>query len=294
MRLRTILIYAGYVFVFFLGLYFFTLFTLPDAQVAGYLSERFLKPNDINVSYKGSGISVWMTLVLQDADLELSNGEHRFHFDRIEMGISPLQYLFGSRPFVVKAKGYGGDIKIVAGVKKENISLAVDTDNLDLSLVDILKDKTGLNLKGSFDLLLRVDLNKKRSNKSNGSISLSLEASEIKGGKIMGFEIPPVDIGDIRSKVDIKDGKFKVSDFKGKGKDIEVRLAGEGQILQPLGRSSLNLNLRLKPSQRFIDKNDKIKTILFGIASSLDKEGFYNFSLKGTFSDPLFLPEKKN
>lgn len=294
MRLRAILIYAGYVFVFFLGLYLFILLTLPDALVAEYLSERLLKPNDINVSYKGSGVSVWMTLVLQDAELELSDSGQRFYFERIEMGISPLQYLFGLRPFVVKAKGYGGDIRIAAGMKKENISLAVDTDNLDLSLVNILKDRTGLNLKGSLDLLLRVDLNKKKSNKNNGSISLSIEASEIKGGKIMGFEVPPINIGDIRSKVEIKEGKFKVGDFKGKGKDIEVRLAGEGEIVQPPGRSSLNLNLRLKPSQGFIDKNDKIKTILFGIASSLDKEGFYNFSIKGTFSDPLFLPEKKN
>ncbi len=294
MKLRSILVFSGYVIVFLVSLYFFILFSLPEEQIARYVIDKYLKTNNVNISYKSSGISPGMNLVLKEAEVELSDDGYKFNFEKLEIGFSLLKYLISSKPVYVVASGYGGNIKLVSGFKKENIGIELIVDNLDLSLVDIFKDKTGLNLKGNLDMNLNLSLNKKETNKSNGSISFSLNSTEIKGGKIMGFEVPSVNIGELKSEIDIKNGKLKVSNFKGKGKDLEIKLAGDGQLAQNIGRSSLNLNLKLKPAQVFIEKNEKIKTILFGIGSSLDKEGYYNFSIKGTLSSPSFMPEKKN
>ncbi|MCX7959922.1 MAG: type II secretion system protein GspN, partial [Deltaproteobacteria bacterium] len=202
-------------------------------------------------------------------------------------------YLFGKKPFVIKADGFGGSLGIEAGSKKDMIFLSVEAENIDTLKLDVLREKTGLNIKGFVSLSADITYDKKESKNNNGRITLEFKGSEIKGGKIMGFEIPQVNTGDIKGEIEIKEGKFKVVNFKSKGKDIELRLSGDGNFQSPPARSNLNLSLKVKPAQAFIDREEKLKTVLFGIGSALDKEGFYNFSIKGTLSNPSFGIEKK-
>jgi len=293
MKLKGILIYIGYSVAFIVSLYFFVLISLPENEIAKYIIQKYIKPNDIDITYKSASISPDLSLVLKETEIEIQDVSKKLSLEKLKIGVSVFKYLFGKMLLNISAKGFGGDISIALGTKKDEIFIDVDTDELDVSQIEYLKEKTGLNIKGLLDISFRLDYNKKESQKNKGGIKLTIKNIEIKGGKIMGFEVPPMDIGDLKGEVEIKEGKFKVVNLKSKGKDLELRISGDGLLTSPPSRGSLNLTLRLKPTQAFIDKQEKIKTILFGIGNTLDKEGFYNFSIKGTFSNPTFTPEKK-
>ncbi len=293
MKIKSILIYAGYVLAFFISLYIFVYLTLPDERIAKFFVDRYTAIYGVNITYRSAGITPSMNILLKEVELMITDIPQKIKLDRVEAGISLSGYLFGTKPLILKAEISGGSIRINAGAKKEKIYLSLNVSDLDIMKVDFIKDKTGLNIKGQLNLQLDIKYDQKESKNNSGSISIEIKGSEIKGGKVMGFEIPSVNTGDIKGEIDIKEGKFKVSNFKSKGKDVELRLSGEGGFLSPPSRGNLNLSLRVRPSQGFIDREEKLKTVLFGIGSSLDKEGFYNFSIKGTLSNPAFNIEKK-
>ncbi len=293
MRFKTIIVYAGYIVAFFASLYFFVIIGLPKEQIASYINNKYIKPAGVNLLYKSADISYSMNLVFNEAEVEIPDVNQKLVFERIEIGISVIEYLFGSKPFLIRSNAYGGNIKIAAGTNKEKVFLSVVTDDLDVSKLDIVKEKTGLNIRGLLNLDLDISYDKKESKNNKGSINIEFKGLEIKSGTIMGFQIPPVNSGDLLGEIEIREGKFKITNFKAKGKDVEIKLLGDGAFLSPVSRSNLNLSLKVKPTQAFIDREEKLKTILFGIGSSLDKEGFYNFSIKGTISSPSFNIEKK-
>jgi type II secretion system protein N len=293
MRFKNVLIYIGYSLAFVVSLYLFTLISLPEEEIAKYVIQRYIKPNDIDITYKRASISPDLSLVLKDVEMGVGDVVKKVSLERLKIGVSVFSYLFGKMPLSIRAKGFGGDISVSLGTKKDELFIDVDTDDVDLSQVDYLKEKSGLNLKGILSLSFRVNYNKKESQKNNGAIKISIADVAIKGGKIMGFDAPPVDIGDLKGEIEIKEGKFKVINFKSKGKDVELRITGDGQFTSPPSKGSLNLTLKFKPSQGFIDRQEKIKTLLFGIGNTLDREGFYNFAIKGSISNPTFTPEKK-
>lgn len=292
MKIKRILEYAGYILAFFISLYISIFLTLPDEQIAQYVIEKYIKPNGVNVIYKSVGITPTMNIVFKEAEIELMDNPQKVNVDRLEAGVSVFGFIIGDKPFMVKADVYGGSIKVGAGAKKEKISLSIDMSDLDMMKLDILKEKTGINFKGLLNLTADIKYDGKESKNNNGGLSIAIKSFEIKGGKIMGFEIPSVNLGDLKGDIEIKEGKFKVSNFKSKGKDVELRLVGDGSFQSPPSRSNLNLSLKVKLNQAFIDREEKLKTILFGIGSSLDKEGFYNFAIKGTLSNPSFNLEK--
>ncbi len=293
MKIKSALMYAGYILAFFISLYFFILLTLPEEQIAKYVIDKYIRPAGINITYKSATVSYAMDLVMNEAEIEISDIKQKISLESLTMGISISGYFFGNRPFVLKADGFGGRLKLAAGIKKERIFLSAEAEELDALKIDIFREKTGLNIKGLISFSADINYDKKESKNNNGKISIEIKDSEIKGGKIMGFEIPSINTGNLNGQIEMKDGKFKVSNFKSKGKDIEARLSGDGGFGSPPSRSNLNLSLRVKPSQAFIDREEKVKTVLFGIGNSLDKEGFYNFSIKGTLSNPSFSIEKK-
>ncbi len=293
MRLRKIIIYTGYTAAFFVSLYLFIILSLPDEQIAAYINEKYIKPSGVNLSYRSARISYNLNIVFRETEIEITDMNQKLQLDRLEAGISVAGYIFGKRPFVIKAEGFGGTLRAEAGSKKDKVFIYVDASDIDTLKLDILKEKTGLNIKGTFSLNADIIYDKKESKNNNGRISIEFKGSEIKGGRIMGFEIPPVNTGDLKGDIEIKEGKFKITNFKSKGKDIELRLSGDGNFQSPPARSNLNLSLKVKPAQAFIDREEKLKTVLFGIGNSLDKEGFYNFSVRGTLSSPSFSIEKK-
>jgi len=64
------------------------------------------------------------------------------------------------------------------------------------------------------------------------------------------------------------------------GKELKVRCLGD---LVLRGRGTLNLAVKLKPSERLATEQAGI----FSLLTNKDADGFYQFSLGGTVSDPL-------
>ena len=95
-------------------------------------------------------------------------------------------------------------------------------------------------------------------------------------------------LGKIIGRIDIKDGKAEVKDFKGKGKDIEVRGEGLANMNPHILNSAMSLKMKFKPSDDFVQKNQKLQPLLYAVQSSKDKDGFYVFQVTGTLEHPYF------
>jgi type II secretion system protein N len=98
--------------------------------------------------------------------------------------------------------------------------------------------------------------------------------------KIRGFSIPDLDFEQCWLEAEIKGDRLTIKKLEFEGKELKVRCLGD-LILRE--RGAINLTVKLKPSERLATEQAGIISLL----KNKDAEGFYQFSLGGTLSDPL-------
>ena len=98
--------------------------------------------------------------------------------------------------------------------------------------------------------------------------------------KIQGFSIPDLDFEQCWLEADIKGDRLTIKKLELEGKELKVRCLGDLVLRE---RGTLNLTIKLKPSERLAREQAGIISLL----KNKDAEGFYQFSLGGTLSEPL-------
>jgi type II secretion system protein N len=98
--------------------------------------------------------------------------------------------------------------------------------------------------------------------------------------KIKGFSIPDLDFDQCWLEAEIKGDRLTIKKLEIEGKELKVRCLGD-LILRE--RGTINVTVKLKPSERMAREQEAI----FSLLKNKDAEGFYQFSLGGTLSDPL-------
>jgi type II secretion system protein N len=104
----------------------------------------------------------------------------------------------------------------------------------------------------------------------------------------MGFELPKMQFGKVQGRVEVKDGKADVKEFKGKGRDVEMKGDGFVSMAPRIASSGMALKLKFKPSEDFVQKNQGIQPLLFAVQSAKDRDNFYSFQMSGPLERPYF------
>ena len=81
-------------------------------------------------------------------------------------------------------------------------------------------------------------------------------------------------------EAELKGDRMTVRKFEADGKELKLRATGDVVLRQ---NGSLNLVVKLKPSERLIREQAALMSLL----TNRDAEGFYQFTLGGTVSAPL-------
>ena len=59
-----------------------------------------------------------------------------------------------------------------------------------------------------------------------------------------------------------------------------------------LSQSSMAIKIRFKPSDEFVQKNQKIQPLIYAIQGAKDKEGFFAYQITGAMEHPFFTQAK--
>jgi type II secretion system protein N len=97
---------------------------------------------------------------------------------------------------------------------------------------------------------------------------------------IKGLSIPDLDFEQCWLEAEIKGDRMTIKKLELDGKELKIRCLGDLVLRE---RGSLNLTVKIKPSERLAHEQAGLLSLL----KNKDAEGFYQFSLGGTLSEPL-------
>jgi type II secretion system protein N len=150
----------------------------------------------------------------------------------------------------------------------------------------ILVDANGLDI-GSYQLLKEYGL--KLSGKLGGNFEMSgdtgkgkvwLKSVTSRELKIKGFPLPDLDFDQCWLDADLKGDRLTIRKLELEGKELKIQCLGDLVLRE---RGTLNLTVKVKPSERLAREQSAI----FSLLKNKDAEGFYQFSLGGTLSEPM-------
>ena len=250
----------------------FVLLLFPLDRVKAKLVNEVRQRAALDLAVSRISPRFFNSVTLTDVVLSDQKGKVLFESPSIRMSVSLFNLLRGMLALDMKAKAYGGDLLVKVQQRDGQQRFEVDAEGLDIAAYPALKD-FGLKLSG----------------KLGGSVEMSGEAGKgrlwLKGLtsrelKIKGIPIPDLDFDQCWLEADIKGDRMTIKKMELDGKEIKIRCLGDMVLRE---RGSLNLTVKLKPSERLAREQAAVLSML----RNRDADGFYQLSVGGTMAEPL-------
>ncbi len=209
---------------------------------------------------------------LSDVVVSDKSGKVLFESPSVRTRVSLFDFLRGRLSLNMKAPAYGGELLVKTQQGPATQYLRVDANGLDIGSYAFLKDH-GLKLSGTLGGNFEMT-------GDSGKGRLWLKGLTSRELKIKGFAVPDLDFEQCWLEAELKGDRLTIKKLEIEGKELKVRCLGD-LILRE--RGTINVTVKLKPSERMAREQEAI----FSLLKNKDAEGFYQFSLGGTLSDPL-------
>ncbi len=262
------LLFAAYFAAAFLV---FLLLLFPFDRIKAKLESEVRQRTPVELSVARISPRFFNRFVLTDVVVSDRQGKVLFESPTARTTVSLIGLLRGFLSLDLKAKAYGGNVLVQAQQGPGRQNLLVDANGMDIGSYQLLKEyvkvsgKLGGNFKMSGDI---------------GSGRVSLSSVAIRELKIKGFPIPDLDFDQCWLEADLKGDRLTIKKMTLDGKELKVQCLGDLVLRE---RGTLNLTVKVKPSERLAHEQSAI----FSLLKNKDAEGFYQFSLGGTLSEPM-------
>jgi type II secretion system protein N len=210
--------------------------------------------------------------VLSDVVLSDRNGKVLFESRQVRMSVSLFRLLRNLLSMDLKASAYGGELLVKAQQGPGREYVVFDANGLDIASYTLLKN-AGFHFSGKLGGNIELT-------NDTGKGKLWLKGLTSRDLKVKGFSVPDLDFDQCWLEADIKGDRMTIRKLDLDGKELKVRCIGDVILRE---RGSLNLAVRLKPSERLARE----QAGLLSLIKNKDAEGFYQFNLGGTFSEPV-------
>ncbi len=199
--------------------------------------------------------------------------------DRIDLRVSPLDFLSGRMTTDISAEAFGGNASGTFGATSRRQELDTEWRKVDLAG---LKTVAGLQigLAGSLSGKAHVTF---LPSETAGALRLSVDRARIKDLKVMGFPLPEMEFEEVRGTAEIKNRVLTLKEVRLRGDDVKGTIKGDITFGGGTTPASLNLKFRIHLSDR---ARAPYQGFLSLIEKNRDKEGYYPFTLQGTFKEP--------
>jgi type II secretion system protein N len=259
--------------VYFIAVFLvFLLLLFPFDRVRTKLESEVRLRTPVELSVARISPRFFNRFVLSDVVVSAKGGKVLFESPSIGTTVSLFSALRGRLSLDMKGQAYGGVLLVKTQQGPGRQTLLVDADGLDIGSYAMLKD-FGLKLSGKLggNFEMTGDAGKGR---------LWLKGLTSRDLKIKGFAIPDLDFEQCWLEAELRGDRLTIKKMELDGKELKVRCLGD---LVLRDRGTLNLTVKLKPSERLATEQAGI----FSLFKNKDAEGFYQFNLGGTLSDPL-------
>lgn len=250
----------------------FLLLLFPFDRVKAKIESETRLRTPVDISIARISPRFFNYFVLSDVVISAKSGTVLFESPSVRTTVSLFGLLRGLLSLNLKARAYGGELSLKAQPGGGRQYFLFDANGLDIGAYPFLKD-LGLKLSGKFggNFEMIGDAGKGR------FWMKGLASREL---RIKGFLIPDLDFDQCWIEVDLKGDRLTVKKLELNGKELTVRCLGDLVLRE---RGTLNLTVKLKPSERLAQEQASILSLL----RNRDAEGFYQFVLGGTLTDPL-------
>jgi type II secretion system protein N len=261
--------YTAYFLAVFL---IFLLLLFPYERVKAKLESEVRLRTPVELSISRISPLFFNRFVLSDVVVSDKSGRVLFESPLVRTVVSIISLVRGRLSVDMKMKAYGGELLMKTQQSPGRRYLALDANGMDIGAYPLLRD-FGLKLSGTLggNVELIGD---------TGKGKLLLKGLTSRELKIKGFPIPDIDFDQCWIEAEIKGDRLTIKKLELDGKELKVRCQGDMVLRE---RGTLNLTMKLKPSERLAQEQAGIISLL----KNKDAEGFYQFSLGGTLSEPM-------
>lgn len=250
----------------------FLLLLFPFDRVKATLESEVRRRTPVELSIARISPRFFNSFLLSDVVVSNQTGTVLFESSSVRTTISLFSLLRGNFAADLKAKAYGGNllVKIQQGPGRQY--LLWDANGLDIGSYQLLKN-LGLKLTGKLGGNFEVT-------NDGGKGRIWLKSLAFRELKIKGFPIPDMDFDDCWIEADLKGDRLTIRKLEMNGKELKIQCLGDLVLRE---RGTINLTVKLKPSERLAHEQAGILSLL----KNRDAEGYYQFSLGGTLSEPM-------
>jgi type II secretion system protein N len=294
-HLRRIGLFAGFgLLVFVIALYM----SFPYERAKEAAIRLASKNLDMDVEI-GSAGPAFMAVVFRDIRVRTrppTGKPTRFTIDSAKFSPSILGLFTSSFPFTLTMDALGGKVELEqSGTpgKKGGFRTELSAHDIDMAEIPGVKEAINMPLTGKLKLDLELASETGRYADANGFMTITCAECVAGDGKTPlkvagnaflsgGLTLPRTRIGDLGGRVAVEKGTAKLQGVESKSPDGEVALEGEISLHDPLSSSTVNLYLRFKLSDAFLQKASSVQMIL-GAAAAAGKrpDGFYGLRIGG-------------
>jgi type II secretion system protein N len=286
--------YLGYA-AFFLVMFVFGLYyTFPWDAAKDRILEIASRESGMAIS-AGSLEPSWLTgIVAHDVKITPQGASTPMSIERLSARAKVLSFLGGKRGFSVALPIAKGDLSADVVMGAETVDVKAEAKSVELGLVPGLTDAIGLPLTGATTLKTEMVLGLKDPKATQGNLALKLTGLKIeKGGKMSGFPIPELSIGDLDWQIPIEAGKATFKTLKVAGDSVEMSFDGSILLLNPISRSTANLTVSFKPTDKLLKAEPLLGALLNNIQQAKGSDGFYTYAMNGPVKSPHFTPRRR-
>jgi type II secretion system protein N len=236
------------------------------------------------------------------AKREDSNG---FLIDEMCFRPKIFSFLLGRKGIVFSIEVMGGEVNGEVSIGKKS-NFEVDFDDVDLEKAHYFEDVIGLPFSGKVKGEMNLSFKGQKYSEADGEITIKVKEMQIgkTGGKLdlgkagMGLisgavKFEPVKVGNFKIGLKGESGVLKVTEMKASSEHLDIEGGGEIKIGQTLSSTRIDLYLKFKFKDAYIQKSAMTRSIF----STLDRitkfrqakrsDGFWGFAIRGTIAGEL-------
>jgi type II secretion system protein N len=250
----------------------FLLMLFPFDRIKSKLESEVRLRTPLELSIARISPRFFNRFVLSDVVVADSKGRVLFESKSVKTTVSLFSLLRGALSLSLKAEAYGGELLVKASQAPGRQSLLLDADGLDIASYPMLKDfgfRLSGKLGGNFEM-----------NGDSGKGRIWLKGLASRELKVKGFPVPDLDFEKGWFEAELKGDRLTVKKLELDGKDLTVRATGDLVLRE---RGTLNLAIKLKPSERLMHEQSALLSLL----KTRDAEGYHLLTLGGMLSEPM-------
>jgi type II secretion system protein N len=161
-------------------------------------------------------------------------------------------------------------------------------DDLNLASPPLIPKLVGLTLGGKLDGTATAEW-RPDPKVATGKATFTLTNASVGPGTVQGFTLPATELGTLKHELVLDGGRLRIASFKQDGGQVLFKVSGSVQLRPQVEQSQLDLCIMVKGDPGYLRKNPNMESALQLAEARFrkDPQGFLNFPIGGTVSDPV-------